>query len=698
MAFIQQEPTTFISVKLTNKGRKEMALGRLDFAKAVVSDREINYEFNRRYPSTPYFANLNPPTSEVYDFCLNRVLEPHDKQPPLPFNNYDGSLPYDLGGKVFVSRQSVTAQTNSTGFFSATTANGTINDYKLHADRWLKSGTTTTGLLSSPSTFSATTSDLPAVGDLLLLRASAPVGTQPANDVQAPFVDLWYRVNNTGATPDTITVDRRVPRFNSGSRDVYWFSYPFSGISTWYGSGASQNTAVWNLNITRTSREIGMKDAAVGANSGQSYTRFASREYSGTKQFFGFGDNTRQVGFIHYTNESTGNTYAEYLVPGSTEVDMPSILWHRKDVNPGSGSTGGHRFTDIGSEVYFDQVARTSYTILKDGTSTSSVEVGRVYYKLKLIVITDPELLTAMSYKSNRNWTLPPLTVGTQSVPKSPLTLDNASGLLRSNYYYYVTYHTRNNGYFASNNDLGYAQSFHCGYIQKVEGFTDSDGYSQFLTCTFPTRAFPYLRNSAQFTAYSGTGWSANKVQILVQEVKKSEDPGIDGLHPGRWSGASDIDTYGNGVYSGLSTHTTIDPTYLQSHQFVVSLEDVVSGDTAFNPATTSQLYGITTGFTNTDYINDEGLTLGNEDFFFGNIKTKIGATAFKTVFTVEITDSQLNASQNGGFNGAQDENAYITEIGILNSLGDLVAVGKPTFPIKKNSSRYLTFQLELDF
>jgi hypothetical protein len=377
---------------------------------------------------------------------------------------------------------------------------------------------------------------------------------------------------------------------------------------------------------------------------------------------------------------------------------MPTILWHRKDVNPGSGSTGGHRFTDGGSEVFFDQIAQTSYTLLKDGSSTNSFAVGRVYYKLKLIVITDPELLTAMSYKSGRNWTLPPLVVGTQSVPKSPLTIDSASGLCRSNYNYYVTYHLVNSGVYTSGEDLGYQQTFPCGYIQKVQGFTDVNGNSQYLSCTFPNKAFPYLRNSLQFTSFSGTGWSANKIQILVQEVHKDDDNGIDTLHPGKWSGASDIDTYGNGVYSGLTTQTTLDPTYLQSHQFIISLEDIVSGDTKFDSLTTSQVYGISTGFTNTDYINSNGLTLGNEDFFFGNIKTKIAATSFKTVFTVEIKDSELNSSISGGFDGTQDANAYITEIGILNAQGDLVAIGKPTFPIKKNSSRYLTFQLELDF
>jgi len=67
-------------------------------------------------------------------------------------------------------------------------------------------------------------------------------------------------------------------------------------------------------------------------------------------------------------------------------------------------------------------------------------------------------------------------------------------------------------------------------------------------------------------------------------------------------------------------------------------------------------------------------------------------------VFTIVAKDSEFNASNNGGFDGAEDANTYITEIGILNDQGLLVAVGKPTYPIKKSSARYLTFQLELDF
>ena len=39
-----------------------------------------------------------------------------------------------------------------------------------------------------------------------------------------------------------------------------------------------------------------------------------------------------------------------------------------------------------------------------------------------------------------------------------------------------------------------------------------------------------------------------------------------------------------------------------------------------------------------------------------------------------------------------------ITEIGVLSQGGVLVATGKPTYPIAKNSSKYLAFQLEIDF
>jgi len=53
--------------------------------------------------------------------------------------------------------------------------------------------------------------------------------------------------------------------------------------------------------------------------------------------------------------------------------------------------------------------------------------------------------------------------------------------------------------------------------------------------------------------------------------------------------------------------------------------------------------------------------------------------------------------TQNGGYDGKLDESTYITEIGVLNDQNELVAVGKPTYPIRKNTARHLLFQLEIN-
>ena len=74
--FLPKEPNTFINIKLTDAGRRLLSLGRLTFDKAALSDREINYGFNRQ-------------TINGYDIQNNRVIAPKDNHPT--FSNFDGS-------------------------------------------------------------------------------------------------------------------------------------------------------------------------------------------------------------------------------------------------------------------------------------------------------------------------------------------------------------------------------------------------------------------------------------------------------------------------------------------------------------------------------------------------------------------------------------------------------------------------------
>jgi hypothetical protein len=683
MGYILNEPKTFINIKLTDAGRRQLSLGALQFVSAVFSDREINYDIDR--------------DTENYDISRNRILSPVDVQPRLLFN-YDSTNAIPLAGNQLVSaKQFSTGATDSYGFFTGTT---------------ISSATTaidTTKTLGNFNTFTYSTSPVNGGSSILLDNPGGSYFPNPGELVYIPWepiqnsgktysgavllsgnptVNLWYRVTATNGS-DTIYLDRPTPDFGgeSTSQVINTYFYPYNGVETYYGTASTINPMVWNMNIVRTQSVEGTPLSVSG------YTSYGSIEYNGTKQLLGFRGDTSAVGILHFTNEYTGNTYAEQFLEKTVRVDLPNIMWHGTAADNGQGLSYGLTLYDSNGDTFSDTISNTTYRDLKDGVSDNSRVVGRVYHKLKLIVITDPELLTALSYKSNRNYTLPPLDVTLVNAPKYPLSTTQATGIATSGKTYFVTYITESNPTYTSGSTFGYPQALHCGYIQRIPGNTAADGQKQYISATFPTNGFPYLRNSANMSAnsaYSGTGWNANKVQLLVNEVTAdnftSADAQLSDTKPYEWKLIST--TVGNGIYTGDTTDLTVDASKLNSYQFIISQEDYDSGTT----------YVLDNVFTDNNDHTFTGLTFGDESFFFGNVKADVLATTFKTVITTFAANDSLNSSTNSSFDSTLDSDAYISEIGILDDNDNLVAVGKPTYPIKKNEGRFLTFQLQIDF
>ena len=680
MSFIPKEPTAFLSIRLTNTGRRMASLGRLNFNSAVLSDREIDYEFG---------------LESDWDHACNRVLMTKDAAPNLPYSNFDGTPPIPLAGNIYSDKKVVTATTVCYGIFSANNATdfyGTFSGYVNNTSLSLSSAITTTAQLVGTNQVLMTNGTPPRsgiVGFTGMKTRFGPALSAGINQSYTPQNVLWYRFS--AITSVLIALDRNAPYFDGAAivKGIGLFFLPWSGASTYFGTVATTSSPVWNLSIVRTSSEIGTPDL------GLKYNRYGSIEFAGTKRYFGFDMDTRAVGFLHYTNADTGNTYGEQFIPKATVVDMPLIFWHRYQCAPGTGQIRGVRFTDQRSEIYYDTTAHSNYTLLMEDTPFGgSQAVGRVYYRLRMIVLTDPELLTAMSYKSNRNWTLPPLQLSLVADPKPPLTNMSASGLCQSGKSYYVTYRYISNQP-VSTTSYGYGPAMHCGYVQKIKGFTDENGRARYLSARFPSLAFPMLRRSTEFFAYSGTGWSANKVQLLVAEVDDADDLGLGYVPTNSWKALSDLSIGGNGILSGSSYSAAVDPEELGNHQFIVSYEDYASGSTY----DLSQFYP--DFFARTDFSADPsllGLTYGNESIFTGVIRTTIAATVFKSTWMVAAPDDQFNSSLNSSFNGEVNHSTYITEIGIFDDQQQLVGVAKPTWPIKKNQGRYLTFELEFDF
>lgn len=681
MSYLHQEPLTYLNIKLTDDGRRLLSLGQLNFSKAVLSDREIKYDFDT--------------TSSYNISCLDRVIGPKDSSPTLPLSNFDGTAPIPFNS-IASARQITSASTSNFGFYTGSSYNWALDPSKMLGKAIIRYSADTP---NGDKTIQMTGGTYFPKGGELMFVPWKPIqnsGNTSVSDTLVgsgtPLVCLWYRVLSANTATTVVTLDRNLPNFGATvatsqlATNAYF--YPFSGIDSYYGSATTVMCQVWNMNIVRTSSVMGTDGTMSG------YTTYGSINYNGSKQYFGFSSETREFGIVHYSNRYSGNTYAEQLIEGTVRMDIPHVMWHNSTANAGQSMTWGLTLYDAAGPTTYDSAAGTSYRPLRDGTSTSDMIVGRVYHKLKMMIITDPELLTALSYKSNRNFTLPQLSLSTSFSPKYPLSTSDATGILETGYTYYVTYLVDSvYPYSTTNTGLtyGHITPLNCAYISQIDGVNDNNGNPQFLRASFASNGFPFLRSGTGMETYSGTGWNANSVQLMVNKVNKTLYPNmqIDNLPSDSWKLIS-ASPGGNGIYSGGST-TSIDAPSLLTYNYIISQED-------YNSGTTFALSGRYSGFTEGTSNWLSGMTFGDESFFFGNVTADIMATTFKTVLTVLVPNTSFNSSNNPSFNANINLDTYITEIGVLDSNNVLVGVGKFTYPIPKNTSRFLAFQLEIDF
>lgn len=686
MPFLPPESTTYINVKLTDMGRRMLSLGQLQFASAVISDREIDYSIDR--------DNQNGVTT--YDITRNRVLAPVGDYPNIDPSNLDGTLPIAFTNQTLQSvKQFTTAQTATYGFFSGYSNNWyllTGSDTLLGRKLDITGGWGTDTITFQAGSYTIKSGDtvfVPWVPEQYLeaTNMKTPLASTKQWFSGSPFNGLWYRIYSATSSANEYILDRPTPEVGSAySKTLASFFYPYDAVETYWGSGTTQQTKFWNMNIVRP-YDVAGTDTTIDGVSG--YSSYGSIEYAGTKTYLGFDESYPAIGFIHYTNKFSGLTYGEQLIEKSVIVNMPTIMWHGYAANNGEGSSFGLTLYDTYGNTQYDSAAKTTYRELRDGTQSTNKIVGRVYHKLQLFVITDQDLLMALSFKGNRSYTLPEPIVDLVTNPKAPLTTSDVTGLCESGKTYFVTYLVEVDPYDINNDSFGYTYPIHCGHIKQIDGEVDINGNPQYLSVQFPTNSFPYMRNLANITA-SGSGWNANRVKILVNEQEKSFDYKAGNVPATDWVVLS-----GQGIYDCTITPstptTTIDPVALNSYQFIVSREDYESGATNGN-------YVMWSGHTQYADSNSFGFNFGDESFFYGSIDAQVLTTTYKTIMTVIAANYEYNQSNNETFNSLTDNATYITEVAILDNQNNTVAVGKPTYPLKKADSRYLAFQLIIDF
>jgi hypothetical protein len=718
MSYIINNSGAFVNIKLTDTGRRKLAEGKLNFTAWGIGDSELNY--NREEIVDDYQSDPELSGSSV-------ILRPVDRQPNLTsFITVDGITPTNplTSSQISTLKAIVNNKAAERGFFSANTTHTQFTtqmdspytlDYGCMSNASITGGTTL--YIGSGYTF--------AVGDYILLKfTNDTIGSLSVSANTTPVPNLWYKIQGSGST--YVTVDRELPNLNSSLSTTCFIIYPQGEVYDSYGSASTipywnsntlafdsccyvscQDVPVWNMNNVWCENLAGMTGSGINniiSTPNQSYEKFGSWNYLGQKYPYfdyscSFGTTgitidicdapgtsvldtiSKSISIIHYTNSTISNYYGEFLfIDGANgknvSIYMPDLMYHRRDYPTGSGTTMGMTFIATGSTKFITDSDIEYVDLIEDPSlipsGTTPSVIGKVFPQLKVVTIHDDEIVAAISYKSNRNWTLPPLTANLVSPSGA-----TATGILPSNQYMWLTYT------FENTSGSGLTTTLPCQKYTIMANNTSGSKDVQFRISGVDL--LPYMRKE-EYPTYDGMGFSAKEFKVLYQIVSGDTRPSHNA-----WK----VHDFTN---SGITVNVgeTIDPILLENQNptslgFRIDLP-TCSGDTTFS---------IINSLSMAPNSNPNILQFGDERFFYGNIDTYIGANVYKTVFKLSVSADLFKFTSNPTRSSDPTTNPSvikITECGIYDSAGDLVMIGKFSKPVKLTAGNTILLELSMDF
>ena len=645
-----------------------LAQGALTYNYWVLGDSEADYGFY----------------SVSYDLANNTILAPKDKNSNIKYPlsaNFNSNIFNPLPA-ITPTKQIISNVAETRGFFSGTTV---INDkYKGFGS---VNNSTITGGYSI--TVNITSGNIAAGDNILIQLKNATQTTSTTgipNNVILPY--LFFGVVSTNATsgPATLVLDRQLPLFNAGSSNCDVYVFPSGNtINNFYGSASTipywsddtlsfqsnfnisnYDVKVWNFNIVYTENLAGIDTSIY-----EGINQYDTVTFAGFKEYLNYtsqNKNQKAIGIIHFTNNSISNFYGEGFKTGTVALNLPTVLWHKSNP-PGGSGTGTNIGLLLSAQTTNQSIATSGGSFNTQGipfnvnydnlVDYNNNIVGKVFIDLKIIVIEDEELIAAMSFKSNRNWSLPTLNGSFTNA------LSESQGLLTPNQEVYVTY--------LLSNETGadYTTGLHAqNYIKISRGGTAQNN----AKVNFPINQLPYFK----FGLDPVGGFTANKLYLLAQVVTIGQRP-----LSNNWK----IMDFSSSV-NNYSPGSNIDPLNLEASTFTIDLATYTS----------APIYNLNNIITIPLINQPDLLQFGDESFFFGNIDAQIVATVYKAPFLFLAPPSQFNTSVNPTYNPITNDSVYITEVGIYNGLQQLVAIGKISNPIKKKNSDSVQIQLEIDF
>jgi hypothetical protein len=742
MSYINKQSTTLVRVKLTDIGREQLAKGQLTFANYMIGDSEVDYNYVKGW--SEFVPNIGAATGEfwfpeadgnIVKNIYSKVLRPKDDNPFFSSFLLNQSnqfiFPLNQQSNIQLIKGIVTNEADDRGFFSGSTVDSglvaqTNSNFILEQgtidlsnfDGTTDYSTFTQGVLTLDTALTAT-----SVNDYIIFRFSNPtLGNVTGSTMTSATINTVYNITNIAGS--TIKVDRALPTLSAyagtiityytlpGGDDPMDTYYGASSLSAYWNSGTLSfqnscdicvdNIPVWNMNNVWTENPAGLyKDSPVNYHENN---LFGSEQFVGTKQYLGYNREitvtdtnsmmdsksymdtyNKSISILHYTNSCISNFYGEqFYIDEETgkllNLDIP-VMWHRRnDVGTGSGTTLGMRFTSdtirktlsSNNDIeYYDLIEFSGMSV----SPTLPLVVGKVFPQLKIVVIDNEELITAMSYKSNRNYTLPDLAAELVT----PVS-GNCTGVLKAGESLYLTYWLENVGTGTTGTTTVTTPILPCQRYTVIDNKTNTDKDVQFRIGNL--NELPYMRKREDAN-YDGRGFFADKFKVLAQVVNKTTQSRP---LPSNWK-VIDFTSTNITVLAGGTIRPSLFENQNPNTTGFILTGSLYTGGTTFN-------LGDELDMSSASYYGK--MTLGDERLFYGNLRTHIGATIYKTLFNITVDGASIASTSNSTYEFGDDR--YVSEIGILDNNQNLVLVGKLSRPIRISDSTTASIELTIDF
>lgn len=462
MSYIKKNTEPLINLKLTDLGRKNLANGKLSFETFQLGDSEIDY-------SSSDLVGLN---------ILRPVDNQHDIQYPISPDGNNSKIPIS---NITGVKTEVFDVISEVGFFD----NNNIPNSDMCI---IVSGITEANVVNNIDIVCSTSGETKS-GDLILIKTRETLPKYYTYVIQnysgdTAMTGTTYNLE-TGITYN-LELDRNI--INNIDFDGYIIS----------NDNMLSYMDIWKMNIISIDDIIGLDSLSYKGK-----TLNESNKFSGTAVCYDYLLNRKhnRLGVI-YAEDIGENKYGEGFYQNTFMIKFPHLMWHKKQFQ-GVGTANDVGYTFISdSELKFMGVNNSiRYYDLVDQEVNKTV-VGKVLIDEKIVLIDDQELLVTLSYKSNRNWTLP--------TPKLTLTdvgtCVNVSkiGALEPNETLHVSYILLND------NDIN---GLHCENYASITNYNDIN-----MDVVFE---FPKDINNTDYTEFSylGTGFTCDSIALIWQKT-----------------------------------------------------------------------------------------------------------------------------------------------------------------------------------